>query len=109
MGYESFMSIKSNIVVGVSRSNFALNVNQAITLSRLDLRMLSLKYSEDQESWEWIGYVFPNLNDWVSIWQDKESWHVSAITTRCGVLKLVHSNLKMALTELKLVSQAQKR
>ena len=83
-------------------------IKQAISSSGLNLQKINLQYSEVHDGWEWIGYVAPNLSDWVSIWKDADIWHVSAITDMCGVLKLVHSDLSAALSELKLVSHTQR-
>lgn len=102
------MSIQSNLNVAISRSDFDTQINQAIAQSRIDLKTISLRYSDAHESWEWIGHIVPNLSYWVSIWKDTDSWYVSAITDQCGVLRLVHSDLSAALTELKLVSSTQK-
>ena len=85
-------------------SAFETSVNQAILKSGLALKKINLEFDTEKSSWEWIGYVAPQLGHWVTIHRDNSIWHLSAVTEQCGVLKIIHRDLAAALTELKLVT-----
>ena len=85
-------------------SAFENSVNQAILKSGLALKKINIEFDMEKSSWEWIGYVAPQLGHWVTIHRENSIWHLSAVTEQCGVLKIIHRDLAAALTELKLVT-----
>lgn len=87
-----------------SSSAFEAAISQAIVKSGLKLNKINIEFDAEKSSWEWIGYIAPQLGHWVTINRDDSVWHLSAVTEQCGVLKIIHRNLEAALTELKLVT-----
>lgn len=84
-------------------SAFESSINQAIVNSGLVLNKINIEFDTEKSSWEWIGYIAPQLGHWVTIHHENSVWHLSAVTEQCGVLKVIHRDLVAALTELKLV------
>ena len=98
MYISDFSSLEANSAA------FESQINQAIVKSGLALKKINIEFDTEKSSWEWIGYIAPQLGHWVTVNQENSTWHLSAVTEQCGVLKIIHRDLVAALTELKLVT-----
>ena len=97
------MYISDWLQLEANSSAFESAISQAIIKSGLKLNKINIEFDNEKSSWEWIGYVAPQLGHWVTINREDSLWHLSAVTEQCGVLKIIHRDLEAALTELKLV------
>ena len=93
--------------LGAGSSAFEAAINNAIQTIGFNLKKINIEFDEDRATWEWIGYIAPQLGHWVTISLVEGNWHLSAVTEQCGILKIIHSNLESALLELQLVTRPQ--
>ena len=96
---------KGNLDAG--RSALDAAISNAIKNIKFDLKKINVEFDSEQLTWEWIGYIAPQLGHWVTIRLIEGNWHLSAVTDQCGILKIIHSDLEAALTELQLVTSSQ--
>ena len=86
---------------------FEAAINNAIQKIGFNLKKINVEFDQEKLTWEWIGYIAPQLGHWVTIHLLEGNWHLSAVTEQCGILKIIHSDLEAALMELQLVTHSQ--
>ena len=98
------MVIKDKGNLDAGSAAFEAAISNAIQKTGLHLKKINIEFDREKLTWEWVGYIAPQLGHWVTINLIEGNWHLSAVTDQCGILKMIHSNLEAALTELMLVT-----
>ncbi|MEM9137327.1 MAG: hypothetical protein AAGB01_08265 [Cyanobacteria bacterium P01_F01_bin.42] len=93
---------KQNLSAGSSA--FETAIGNAIRSTGFHLEKINVEFDQEQLTWEWVGYIAPQLGHWVTISWIEGNWHLSAVTDQCGILKIIRVDLEAALMELKLVT-----
>lgn len=93
---------KKNLDAGSAA--FEAAISKAIQHIGINLKKINVQFDSEKLTWEWIGYIAPQLGHWVTINMQEGNWYLSAVTEQCGILRIIHADLEAALTELKLIT-----